>query len=181
MKEQTLILVDENDNFLGTASRKDCHSGLGKLHRAFVVLLINDKGEILLQHRRRVKLGGGRWDGSAISHVLVGENYQSAAERSLEFELGIDYNDSLDDFGAFVYEEHYGNDSENEYCKVLVGSWNNGFSPNKEEMDDARFVYLKDIIKELESDSENKKYTKWFHLAMKKFLQHPSSSKYKKM
>jgi len=180
MKEQMLILVDKNDNVVGTAPRSECHSGLGKLHRAFNVFLLNKNGEVLLQHRKGIKLGGNRWDGSASSHVIVGENYQSAAERCLEYELGIVFPGSLIDCGAFVYEEHYGKDSENEYCKLLVGEWNGGFTPNKEEMNEARFVPLDEVIRNLKTDSGHKKYTKWFHLSIEKFLQHPST-KYKKL
>jgi isopentenyl-diphosphate delta-isomerase len=180
MKEQILILVDKADNSLGTAPRTECHTGVGKRHRAFNILLLNKNGEVLLQHRKDVKLGGNRWDGSAGSHVIVGENYQSGAERCLEYEFGIAFPDTLTDCGAFVYEEHYGNNSENEYCKVLAGEWNDGFVPNKEEMDDAKFVPLNEVIKDLKADVGYKKYTKWSHLSIEKFLQHPST-KYKKL
>ena len=143
MKEQILILVDDNDREIGSAPRSVCHAGEGKRHRAFVVLLINRDGEVLLQHRKNVKLGGERWDGSAISHVLVGENYESAARRSIKHELNINYGKPFTDCGAFVYEEHYGSDSENEYCKVLVGEWNGDFIPNMDEMTEAKFMQLK--------------------------------------
>ncbi len=176
--EQMLILVDDNDNEIGVAPRSVCHAGAGKRHRAFVVLLININGEVLLQHRKNVKLGGQRWDGSAISHVLAGENYDSAAKRSIKHELGINYSKTFTDYGAFIYEEHYENDSENEYCKVLVGEWDGIFIPNPEEMTEAKFVPLADVIQEVKKDAVFKKYTKWFHLTMEKFLEHPKSKKF---
>jgi len=179
-EEQILILVDDNDREIGTAPRSEAHRGAGKRHRAFVVLLINKKGEVLLQHRKNVKLGGDRWDGSAISHVLVGENYSSAARRSIKNELGIDFFGAFIDCGAFIYEEHYENDSENEYCKVLVGEWDGKFTANTLEMYEAKFVPLKHIIADMKKDKPHVKYTKWFHLAMEKFLQHPASGKFLK-
>ncbi|MBI2578956.1 MAG: NUDIX domain-containing protein [Candidatus Aenigmarchaeota archaeon] len=175
MNEQMLILVDDNDNELGTAPRSECHSGAGKRHRAFVVILINNKGELLLQHRVGKKLGGDRWDVSATSHVLAGEDYDSAAKRSMKHELGIDFSRSLTDCGAFIYTEHYGDSSENEFCRTLAGEWNNGFFPNREEMSEAKFVPLAEVIEDMKKDATHKKYTKWFYLSMEKFLQHPAS------
>ena len=37
----TLILVDEQDNEIGSCEKVDCHLGKGKLHRAFSVFLFN--------------------------------------------------------------------------------------------------------------------------------------------
>jgi isopentenyl-diphosphate delta-isomerase type 1 len=181
MNEQILLLVDKNDNFQGTARRSECHNGLGKPHRGFVVFLFNNSGEILIQFRNKEKVGGGRWDGSAGSHVLDSENYQVAAERCLRNEFGIDYHENLIDCGAFVYEEHFGKDSENEYCKVFVGEWNGEFIPNKDEMSKAKFVNLNQIIRDFKNDADYKIYTKWFHLALEKFLSHPFSDKFKKL
>lgn len=178
MNEQMLILVDDEDNELGTAPRSECHAGLGKRHRAFVVLLINSKDEVLLQHRVSKKLGGGRWDVSATSHVLAGEDYESAAKRSIKHELGIDFNGEFDDCGAFIYTEHYGSNSENEYCKTLIGEWNGGFAPNPDEMLEANLVPLKEVIDDMKKDANHRKYTKWFYLALEKFLQHSGSRKF---
>jgi isopentenyl-diphosphate delta-isomerase len=47
----TLILVDEQDNEVGSCEKADCHVGQGKLHRAFSVFLFNPDGKILLQQR----------------------------------------------------------------------------------------------------------------------------------
>lgn len=180
MPEQMLILVDDNDNELGVASRSECHAGAGKRHRAFVIFLINSDGELLLQHRISSKLGGERWDSAAISHVLAGENYDSAARRSIKHELAINYGKNFTDCGAFIYTERYGDHSENEYCKVLVGEWNGSFIPNPEEMTEAIFVPLHDIIEDLKKDFNHSKYTKWFHLAMEKLLEHPASKRFLK-
>lgn len=57
MKEQ-LILVDEQDNVVGSCSKKDGHlrSMLVKPHRAFSVFLFNEKNELLLQRRSSHKI-----------------------------------------------------------------------------------------------------------------------------
>ena len=39
MSEEFVILVDENDNPIGTEEKVKCHLPDGKLHRAFTALL----------------------------------------------------------------------------------------------------------------------------------------------
>ena len=50
MSEEMLILVDENDNQIGTMGKMEVHRK-GLLHRAFSVFIINEKNELLLQQR----------------------------------------------------------------------------------------------------------------------------------
>lgn len=54
------FLVDENDNIIGQASKKECHlvkkDGTLPLHRAFSVFLFNKKGHLLLQKRSSQKV-----------------------------------------------------------------------------------------------------------------------------
>lgn len=58
MKEQC-ILVDEMDQCLGQASKRECHkvnNGQIALHRAFSVFLFNTKGDMLVQQRSQYKI-----------------------------------------------------------------------------------------------------------------------------
>ena len=54
--EEMCILVNEQDTVLGPCSKKECHAGEGKLHRAFSVFLFNSKNELLLQQRSLDKI-----------------------------------------------------------------------------------------------------------------------------
>ena len=47
---EKVILVDKNDNEVGTMEKKEAHVK-GLLHRAFSVFIFNDKNELLLQRR----------------------------------------------------------------------------------------------------------------------------------
>jgi isopentenyldiphosphate isomerase len=80
---EDVILVDENDNEIGTVSRNEAHLK-GLPHRIAVIYLVNDKGQILIQERM-----SGRLDHSSAGHVDVGETYENAAYRELKEELGI--------------------------------------------------------------------------------------------
>lgn len=84
--EDQCILVDQNDNVTGEASKSDCHmvSRDGKLllHRAFSVFLFNSSGDLLLQKRASSKASvfnksyGNLWDSylPLFSHLLPIQN-----------------------------------------------------------------------------------------------------------
>ena len=59
-------------------------------HRAVHILIFNSKGEVFLQKRSEWKDRHPLlWDSSAAGHVETGEDYDTAASRELEEELGI--------------------------------------------------------------------------------------------
>lgn len=164
---QTVILVDEKDKFLGYASREECHTGKGKRHRAFVTLLFDGKGRVSLQ-RRKHKLFDNLWDFTAISHNLHlkghDESYQEASNRALNKELGIKHVD-VRKVGGFDYTAKHGKDSENEYCAVLVGKWDEKVIPNKDEVYEVKWVDFDEFIKDIKKNP--KKYTVWARKAAK--------------
>ena len=51
MMSELCILVDNDGNPIGGASKKDCHYGEGALHRAFSVLLFDSGNRLLVQKR----------------------------------------------------------------------------------------------------------------------------------
>ena len=80
---ENVIVVDENDEMIGTMPKDEAHEK-NVLHRIAVVYVENEKGEILVQVR-----SGGLLDHSAAGHVDPGESYEDAARRELAEELGI--------------------------------------------------------------------------------------------
>jgi isopentenyl-diphosphate delta-isomerase len=172
---ETLILVDERGEQIGTASREECHSGGGMRHRAFVVFLFNRRGEVLIQRRSQRKLGGGRWDVSATSHVREGESYQQAIERCLRHELAIERPPHTDRVLSYTYVERFDGYAENEHCALFVGRYDGEIQPNRMEIDGVRWVALRDLERKMESPGESG-LTRWFREAMRRFLEHPTSS-----
>lgn len=82
-------VVDETDRVVGKAPRAEVH-GNNLVHRAVHVLLFNEDGELFLQKRSRLKdRHPCVWDSSAAGHVDAGEDYDEAAARELEEELGV--------------------------------------------------------------------------------------------
>ena len=58
--QEQCILVDENDQPRGQASKRECHllddKGESPLHRAFSLFVFNEKDELLMQQRSDAKI-----------------------------------------------------------------------------------------------------------------------------
>lgn len=154
-----MILVDDQDNEVGSASREACHRGSGLRHRAFVLFIENERDEILLQWRCRTKLGGGRWDVSATSHVRKGESYESAISRCAMHELGIEQPVTWRRVLSYVYTERLGDWSENEFCWLIAGRYDGSLRPNYAELSELKWVCLADLESEIRADPV--RYTGW--------------------
>ena len=165
---QKLLLVDKNDNLVGFSDFESAHTGWGKRHRAFVTVLFDSKGQVLLQKRKH-KLFDGLWDLTAISHNLrIGgrnESYQEASDRALKKEMGIQPV-TVKKIGGFNYFARDGQNCENEYCAVLVGKYDGKAKPNNMEVYGAKSVLFDDFIKDITQNP--KAYTPWAKLAAKK-------------
>lgn len=84
-----IAIVDDNDNPIGESSKEEVWQQ-GLWHRIVRIMVEDEQGRILLQKRSMdVDTFPGCWDHSAAGHVDAGEDYEEAAERELQEELGI--------------------------------------------------------------------------------------------
>ena len=157
-----LILVDSDDNEIGSLNKADCHDGDGILHRAFSLFIFNSQGEILLQQRGADKrLWPMYWSNSCCSHPRHGEDMQTATARRLSEELGISA--ELEFVYKFSYQANFdGSGSENELCWVFLGHCDELPRPNQTEIAAARFVRVDQLEAELESRPRD--FTPWFKM-----------------
>jgi isopentenyldiphosphate isomerase len=89
MSEEIFDLVNERDEVIGQAPRKEVHAR-GLWHRAIHVLVFNSRGEVFLQKRSLKKdIAAGKWDSSSSGHLDTGEDYDACAVRELREELGL--------------------------------------------------------------------------------------------
>lgn len=164
--EETLLLIDENDNFLGYAPRSECHKGQGRRHRAFVTILVDSQNRVILQKRKH-RLFDNLWDLTAASHPLHlesgDESYQEASDRALKKEMGIGHV-PVKKVGAFNYFAKDGQNYENEYCVILVGEYDGDYRANPDEAYEAKKINFKEFIKDVSKNP--KKYTPWTRLAV---------------
>ncbi|QQG48673.1 MAG: NUDIX domain-containing protein [archaeon] len=174
-EQEILVLVDENDNEIGTDTRENCHSGSGRRHRAYTVLLFH-RSKLLLQQRSSKKLlWPGAWDVSYTSHVYPGESYQQASARKALQELDAKVG-ALEDVHSFVYFAPQGKNAENEFCRVMVGEFDGGVSPNPDEISAIRWASPKEVAAEVGSNPNS--FTPWFRLSWEGFSRSPQSAKY---
>jgi len=165
--EQTLILVDDKNNMLGYAPRSVCHTGKGKRHRAFVILLYNKDKKILLQHRKH-KVFDKFWDLAGASHPLHvdGKNQDDieAALRCLRDEWEIE-NVKLEKIGAFNYFKQDENRCENEHCYLIIGEYDGELKMNPEVAYGFKWVSFKELLSEIEKSPGM--FTQWSKEAVK--------------
>ena len=161
-EDESLILVDLDDNETGILSKAACHDGDGTLHRAFSVFLFNRDGELLLQQRASGKrLWPMFWSNSCCSHPRQGESIEVAAARRLQDELHAKA--ALEFVYKFPYRAQFGKlGSEHELCHVLLGFLENEPAANETEIEALRFVSADQLEEEFESGPEQ--FTPWFKL-----------------
>ena len=161
-----LILVDKNDNPIGTEEKVKCHLPNGILHRAFTALLFDKNGRLVLTRRAKEKmLWPGDWDGTVASHPRESETYVSSAERRMPEELGIEC--KLDYLFKFEYHVPYKDvGSENEVCGTLVGvvDESTSFKKIEGEIDEIKWISAEELLSELKSKPEI--YCPWMIIAL---------------
>jgi isopentenyl-diphosphate delta-isomerase len=158
-----LIVVDEDDRRLGHLSKSMCHEGRGVLHRAFSLLIFNDRGELLVQQRSPTKrLWPLYWSNSCCSHPRRAETMDVATRRRLSEELGI----RCDLKFLFKFQYHAQFDAtgaEHELCSVFIGRSDAPPRINTEEIADWRWVGPELLQQEM-STADSSRYTPWFML-----------------
>jgi isopentenyl-diphosphate delta-isomerase type 1 len=89
MADEIFDVVNERDEPVGRAPRREVHAR-GLRHRAVHVLVFDQHGRLFLQKRSmRKDLCPGLWDSSCSGHLDAGEDYDQAAGRELQEELGL--------------------------------------------------------------------------------------------
>jgi len=169
MPDQKLILVDENDRFLDKyASRKKCHLGLGLHHRSFTVMILNKKGEVLLQHRKH-QLWDKVWDltNSHPQRLADGtdETYEEAIQKCLIREWGISI--PVKKIFSFNYYAKLDGQCENEFCVFFMGKYNGQIFPNSEVAYGSKWIALPELLADIKINPNQ--YTPWAIKALKEF------------
>lgn len=164
-----VILVEENDNQIGTEEKLKAHQD-GLLHRAFSIFIFNDKNELLLQQRALDKYHyGGLWTNTCCSHPRPNENTTEAAHRRLAEEMGFDCD--ISEVFDFKYKVAFENGlTENEFDHVFFGRYNNDPIINKKEANDFKWVDIKWLEKDLKNNPSV--YTVWLSVCFEKVLEH---------
>ncbi|MCX6290449.1 MAG: isopentenyl-diphosphate Delta-isomerase [Bacteroidetes bacterium] len=160
-KEQLLICVDETDHPIGVIPKMEAHEK-GILHRAFSVFIFNTKGEWLLQQRALSKYhSGGLWTNACCGHPLPGEQTEDAAQKRLQFEIGISC--ELKKAFHFIYRAELGNGLiEHEYDHVFTGISDQQPVLNPQEVKNQQYIPFHDLQRDISKNEHG--YTEWFKM-----------------
>ncbi|MFZ5845454.1 MAG: isopentenyl-diphosphate Delta-isomerase [Patescibacteria group bacterium] len=168
--EELVVLVDENNNQLGTVPRDQVHGKDTPLHRAFPLFLFNSKGELLLTRRAlNKKTFPGVWTNTVCGHPGPDESNIEAAKRRLKDELGIDLERShlarqgetfLKEVAPYRYRFTDANGIvENEICPILIGYADSNPQPNLQEVSEWKWVKWERFLEEIKQGTQI--YSPW--------------------
>lgn len=169
MKEEEVILVDRDDNPVGTMPKMEAHEK-AVLHRAFSVFILNKEGQLMLQQRALHKYHSpGLWTNTCCSHQRSGETNLDAGVRRLDEEMGFEV--PLEELFSFIYKAPFDNGlTEHELDHVMLGYYDGIPKINKEEVASWKWMELDQVAKEIKASPEH--YTAWFKIIFDRFYKH---------
>ena len=169
MKEEKVILVNQNDEKIGLMAKLEAHEK-ALLHRAFSVFVFNDKKELMLQQRALNKYHSpGLWTNTCCSHQRDGENNIQAGKRRLQEEMGffVDLEETI----SFIYKAPFDNGlTEHEFDHVMIGSYNGEPAINPDEVAAWKWMPLEAVKTDIMNNPQY--YTEWFKIIFEKFYNH---------
>lgn len=174
MIEERVILVNENDEQVGTMPKMEAHEK-ALLHRAFSVFVFNDKKELMVQQRAAHKYHSPLlWTNTCCSHQREGESNIEAGKRRLMEEMGFMTN--LEESISFIYKAPFDNGlTEHEYDHILIGNFNGSPNINLDEVASWKWMGLEAIRSDMSINPAS--YTEWFKIIFQKFYQHINITK----
>lgn len=166
MKEENVILVNQNDEQIGLMPKLEAHEK-AVLHRAFSVFVLNNKNEIMLQQRAQHKYHSPLlWTNTCCSHQREGETNLQAGNRRLYEEMG--FGTELKELFHFIYKAPFDNGlTEHELDHVMIGYYNDGPKINTEEVENWKWMTIEEVLKDMQLQPEI--YTVWFKIIFDKF------------
>ncbi|GAB3889565.1 isopentenyl-diphosphate Delta-isomerase [Spirosoma agri] len=157
----TVLLVNEQDEILGTAEKLAVHES-GDLHRAFSVLIFNDQGEYLLQQRAHEKYhSGGLWSNTCCGHPSHPHDTAEQAQQRLYEEMG--FRTTLKPLFSFRYHAELPNGlTEHEFDHVFMGHYQGPIPFNSDEACAVRWIAPDDLAQEMRSAPHT--FSVWFRM-----------------
>jgi isopentenyl-diphosphate Delta-isomerase len=165
---ETVILVDATNRPIGTQEKLTAHV-IPQRHRAFSVLIFNEKGETLIQRRALGKYHSpGLWANSCCGHPRPEEKIENAAKRRLGEELGFSCN--LTPLTEVCYTLKLEKDLwELEYTHVFKGTYEGKVIPNPEEVCEIKWIDPLALREDVVRHPQN--YARWFRLYVLKYFE----------
>jgi len=154
-----VILIDENNNEIGTAKKSEIHQKKTPLHRAFSCFIFNNKKELLLQQRAKCKKTWPLvWSNSVCGHPKLNETNENTVKRRSLDELGCKVK-NVKEISPFRYKASREGVMENEICPILIAEIDSELNLNPEEVENTKWITWENWLKEIKK--ENNDYSIW--------------------
>lgn len=112
-----IVVVDDDDNPIGGMQLPEAIK-TKQIMRVVRVLVFNGARELLLQQRSQHVIAPGLWCESASGHVDVDEEYEVAAQREMQEELGL--TDPITEAAYYYRVEPFGDFSVKRFSKLYT-------------------------------------------------------------
>jgi isopentenyl-diphosphate Delta-isomerase len=169
LKPKYLIKVDDSGAALGIEEKEVCHAGDGVRHKAYLVMIFDERNRLMLARRSRYKtLWPGFWDGTAASHYYSGESHDAGVVRRIAEETGLACPEPKL-LLTFAYEARYEDVGiEKEVCDVFLASGvdTSRIPLNPAEISECRFADVPEIERMIAARSLE--FAPWFVIAFRK-------------
>lgn len=145
--KELVVLVDDDDNPIGTADKATVHGGATPLHRGFSCFLWDRSGAVLLQQRSATKpTWPSVWSNSVCGHPGPGEEGEAAVRRRLDRELGLGEASLALALPTYRYRAEHLGVVENEICPVWVGLATEAPRPAADEVADLLWTPWQQLV-----------------------------------
>lgn len=161
MSEEYVVLVDEQDNEIGTMEKLEAHRQ-SALHRAISVFIFNSDKKLLMHRRALGKYHSpGLWTNTCCSHPRWQEEPARAAVRRLSEEMGLKC--PLEFVTQITYRVPLPDGmNEHELDHIFVGHCDDAPKLNRDEVEEYRYMSLDEIRDEMHRQPHL--FTEWFKI-----------------
>jgi isopentenyl-diphosphate delta-isomerase len=148
MRQEHVILLNEQGQPCGTLEKYAAHTATTPLHSAFSCWLFNDQGQLLVTRRSlHKKAWPGVWTNSVCGHPQSGETITDAIIRRAYFEMGTEIAELTPVYPDFRYcAADPSGIVENEVCPVYAAQVVSQLQPNPDEVMDYQWSELEDVL-----------------------------------
>lgn len=154
--EEHVVLVNENNEVLGTAPKATVHTNNTPLHKAFSCFIFNSQGQLLLQQRSHIKKTWPLvWSNSVCGHPSLNEDNKKAVLRRLKDELGLKEIKIYEVLPNYRYRAEKDGIVENEICPVFIGFSDQKPKINPNEVESTRWIDWQKFVKETKEKPQN--------------------------
>lgn len=158
--EEIVVLVDDNNQVLGTMPKRTVHQVKTPLHRAFSTYIFRDSDHKLLLQQRSSKKHTWPlvWSNTCCGHPGLEESNVDAARRRLRDELGLEPI-LLEEVAPYRYCFSRDGVMENEICPILVGIVSGEPVLDPDEVEAVRWIEWSELLNEIEVPGSG--YSEW--------------------